>query len=335
MEKEHIKRIRLIKIWEILSSETDEDNPMTTEELRARLCAFGIDADRRTIYKDIEILNDFGYEIMCKRAKSNEYYVIDRKFSIPEIQILIDAVQAAKCVTERKTDELIDKLSMLAGSSKAEVLKQNIVEFSTVKNINESIYYSVNEISTAINASKKIGFYYFDYDTERKRVYRKDRSNVSENKFYIVNPLATVFSNDNYYLFCYDDKHGNVVQYRVDRMDKVKILDEDITPSRESEDFSLSLHKRQLFDMFGGKEQRVSFTIDISLLDMAFDKFGDMLRITHKTENTVYCNVEVQTSPTFLAWCCSFEDKLKVIAPKSLVNDVKAYIKTLSEHYGE
>jgi len=118
-------------------------------------------------------------------------------------------------------------------------------------------------------------------------------------------------------------------------MDKVKILDEDITPSKESEDFSLSLHKRQLFDMYGGKPQRVSFTVDYGLLDMVFDKFGDMLHITHETENTVYCCVDVQISPTFLAWCCAFEDKLKIISPKSVVNDVKNYIKTLCDNYGE
>ena len=163
---EKYNRIRPLKIWEILQRETDEDHPMGTEELRAKLLEFGIDAHRTTIYEDIKLLNECGYEIMSRRGRSNQYYVMDRKFSNPEIHILLDAVQAASFITDKKTAELVDKIAQLAGSQKGLVLKKNIVQFNTAKSSNESIYYNVNEIVTAINNRQKIIFLYFDYDNK-------------------------------------------------------------------------------------------------------------------------------------------------------------------------
>ena len=159
---ESCNKIRLLRLWEILKKETDEDHPMGTTTLINRLNDEGMKCNRATLYGDIALLNKFGYEILCNRAISNEYYVVNRDFDIPEIQILIDAVQAASFVTEHKTPVLVDKLAQLAGSQRAVVLKKNIVEFSTVKGDNELIYYMVDEITTAITKKKKIEFYYFD-----------------------------------------------------------------------------------------------------------------------------------------------------------------------------
>lgn len=211
-------KIKYLLIWDILRQETDEEHPMSTPELISRLELRGISCDRRTLYRNIEELNDNGYEILVKRGKTNEYFVADRSFDIPEIQILMDAVQAASFITEKKTPELIDKIAQLAGSQKAEVLKSNIVQFGTVKGSNESIYYSVNEISQAIINKRKIGFYYFDYDLRHNRKYRMRTSKPDEQRWYIVNPVATVFHDDKYYLFCYNDYHGNIGSSAEDTM---------------------------------------------------------------------------------------------------------------------
>lgn len=150
MKTESVSKIKYLKIWDILRQETDEQHPISTPDLIARLEACGIACDRRTLYRNIEELNENGYEILVKKGKPNGYYVEDRSFDIPEIQILMDAVQAASFITDKKTPVLIDKIAQLAGSQRAEVLKSNIVQFGTVKGSNESIYYSVNEISQAI-----------------------------------------------------------------------------------------------------------------------------------------------------------------------------------------
>jgi predicted DNA-binding transcriptional regulator YafY len=333
MKEENAKRIRLLKIWEILRQETDEEHPITTPALLNKLAGFGIQCDRRTLYSDINVLNDFGYEILKTRAISNEYYVVDRTFDIPEVQILMDAVQSAGFITEKKTEQLVDKIAQLAGSQRGQVLKQNIVTFSTPKSSNESIFYIVNDLSTAINNHKKISFHYFDYDTKHRRVYRKTDS--GESKMYIVNPLATVFADDKYYMVCYDDKHGNVAQYRVDRMDNVVVLDEDITENKQVENLDIGKHKRQMFSMYGGDTATVSFIAANWLIDLIYDTFGENVKISEYDKKSVIFNAEVQISPTFFAWCCSFGDDLKLIAPKNVLEGLKEYIGKLNVLYAD
>ncbi len=186
---ESCNKIRLLRLWEILKKETDEDHPMGTTTLINRLNGEGMKCNRATLYGDIALLNKFGYEILCNRAISNEYYVVNRDFDIPEIQILIDAVQAASFVTEHKTPVLVDKLAQLAGSQRAVVLKKNIVEFSTVKGDNELIYYLVDEITSAITKKKKIEFYYFDLGIGKKKVYRMRTTVPGERRKYVFKPI--------------------------------------------------------------------------------------------------------------------------------------------------
>lgn len=326
MEKS-ITKLKMLKIWEILSQETDEDNPMESTTLLKKLDELGIPCDRRTLYKDIEALNDNGYEILCNRSRKNEYYVLDRKFDNAELHILIDAVQAASFITENKTDELVSKIAGLSGNCRAEVLKANTVAFNTVKNTNEKIYYSVNEIITAINLKRKIEFSYFDYDTSHQRVFRR------EGKKYIVNPFATIFSNDSYYLLCYDDKHEGMAHYRIDRMDTVKILEEKITKREELKSFNIKKHKKQIFNMFAGESTSVTIRIDKCLIDAMYDKFGVGVKMRMVSENEAEFVADVQISSAFIGWCISFGDKLRVVAPNTVIEKINEQIEILKKMY--
>lgn len=328
-----IKRIRLLKIWEILNAETDEEHPLGTEAILSKLAEAGIECVRTTLYEDIKTLQKYGYDIFCIRSTSNQYYVCERSLSVPEVLILMDAVQAAGFITEKKTIELVDKVAKLAGSQRAEVLKQNIVEFTVAKCENEKILYAVSEISQAIINRKKIYFNCFDYDVNYNRVYRMKTSDPTKVRGYKVNPLGTVFDNGYYYLFCYDDYFGKVSHYRIDRMDGVRMLDESMTEGIEIDDFNLSKRKRQLFSMFGGETTTVEVEADKSLIDVIHDKFGELASLRDKGNNLVCFSADVQVSPTFLAWCCSFGDKLKVIAPEMVVNEIKKYIEELRKNY--
>lgn len=335
MQGESISKIKYLKIWDILCQESDSEHPMSTTDLLERLEECGIRCDRRTLYRNIDELNESGYEILKRKGKSNEYYVEDRSFDIPEIHILMDAVQAASFITEKKTKQLVDKLARLAGNKRAVVLKQNIVDFNTAKSSNENIYYSVNEIAMAINEGLKITFQYFDYDTQGKKTYRMKKSDPMHKRTYKVNPLSTVFSDDRYYLICYDDYFGNLSHYRVDRMDSVTMVEEPISEAAKSKSFNLKEHKQQLFFMFTGESEQVSFIADKSLVDVIYDKFGNKVRMTESGDDTILFSADVQVSPTFLAWCCAFGDKLKVIAPKEIVFLVKNYINSIEKIYGE
>ena len=317
MKPEKAFRIRLVKILEILRQETDEDHPMGTQTLIKKLAEQGIECDRRTLYRDIQVLNDYGYEVLC----------VDRSFDIPELRILLDAVQAASFITPKKTEVLVDKIADLAGSHRAEVLKKNIMRFNITKHTNEAIYYNVNEIESAIMEGKKVSFFYFDYNAHGERVFRKDK------KRYVINPYATIFSNDNYYLVGYSDKYKNVAHYRIDRMEAVEVETEDIMPVLAIEGFDITEHKKQVFGMFVGEEERVSIQIDNSLIDAVMDKFGENISLMDRGDGTARLEISVQISPAFLAWCCAFGDMLKVVFPSSLVEQIKVYIERLANLY--
>ena len=327
MKSEKAFRIRLVKILEILRQDTDEDHPMGTQALIKKLADTGIECDRRTLYRDIQVLNDHGYEVLHTRGISNEYYVIDRSFDVPELRILMDAVQAASFITPKKTEILVDKIADLAGSHRAELLKKNIMRFNITKHTNEAIYYSVDEIERAIIEGKKVSFFYFDYNARGERVFRKNK------KRYVVNPYATIFSNDNYYLVCYSDKYQNVAHYRIDRMDAVEVEEDSITPVPAIEHFDITEHKKQVFGMFAGDEVKVCLQFDNSLIDAVMDKFGEDVSLVDRGDGTAMLDTSVQISPAFFAWCCSFGDKLAVVYPQKVVSQVSEYIDTLAKKY--
>ena len=336
MKRENSRKIKLLRLWEILNKETDENHPMSTNEIIARLKKEGIDVDRKILYADIELLNEYGYEVLCERGKSNKYYVVDRSFDIPEVRILMDAVQAASFITEEKTKSLIDKIASLAGSNRAKVLKENITEFSTVKSMNKYTNYSINTIVSAKEENKQIGFYYFDYNVKRERVFRKDKNDPEVDKWYVVNPVETVYDNDQYYLICYDDKHKTLANYRIDRMDRVSVLETQINKYPEIEKINLSKYKRQQVEMYGGEVKKVSFDVSKSMLDVVFDKFGNLVKLSENDDGTVNCTVEVQIGPMFIAWLCSFDTRIKVVSPPSVLKNVKEHLeKTLSQYEEE
>lgn len=328
MGKENFSKIKLLRIWEILKQDSDENNPLTTNQILEKLSESGIDCDRRTLYQDISTLNSYGYEVICKKGQhSNGYYVIDRSFDVPELRILIDAVQAASFISPKKTAELTDKIAALGGSYRADILKKNIVEFNTTKHNNEHIYYSVNAIEDAILAEKKISFQYFDLNESHERVFRKNGEK------YLVNPVAMVFSNDNYYLICYHDNHDGITTYRIDRMLNVSVSDQEINKDAQPKGMSIAKHRKQSFSMFSGKTETVKFEADKDLLDVIYDKFGEDTQIRSLNNGKISFTADVEISPMFFGWCCSFGERLKVISPQNLKEILSEYISTLLETY--
>lgn len=311
MPQENCQKIKLLKIMEILRQETDEDHPLKTGEICDRLVAMGITCDRRTLHRDMKLLNDFGYEVMSPLiGHERAYYVEDRSFSVPELKILIDAVQAASFITEKKTTELIDKIAALGGGNRAAILKDNIVHFNQRKHRNESIYYNVDELENAIQKNKKVIFRYFDLDENGQRVYRKDGHH------YIAEPVALVFSEDNYYLISYNSKHEATTNYRVDRMDNVESIDDAITDKAKILRGSVSGYTDTVFKMFNGPTKTIMLQFDNSLLGAMYDKFGENIKI--QRVNDLECSVEVtvQISPTFRGWLYQFGNKMRITEPE-------------------
>lgn len=330
MGKENFSKIKLLKIWEILKQESDENRPLTTGQIIGRLADSGITCDRRTLYADIATLNSFGYEVVTQKGQhSNSYYIVDRSFDIPELRILIDAVQAASFISPKKTEELAGKIAALGGSYRADILKKNIVEFNTTKHNNEHIYYSVNVIEDAILSGKKIKFQYFDLTENQERKFRKNGEK------YLVNPVAMVFSNDNYYMIGYHDNHDGVTTYRIDRMLNAEISEESINEKAKPKGLNASNHRKQSFFMYSGKTETVRFEADRDMLDVIYDKFGENTRIICLDEKRISFSAEIEISPVFFGWCCSFGERLKVVGPNSVVSEMAELLNKMTRFYSE
>ena len=314
MARDNYRKVKLLKLVELLRQHTDEQNPMTTAEICVAMDEMGIPCDRRIISQDIELLNKLGYEIMYQmEGHEKAYYVADRSFSVPELKILIDAVHASSFITEKKSEELITKIAALAGSHRGEVLKRNMVCFNTRKHSNEKILYSIDTLEEAILTQKKVVFLYFALNENGERIYRRDGHH------YVVEPIALVFNEDNYYLTCYSARHDGTSNYRVDRMDAVTMIDQPCCEKAIALRDEVAAYTEQAFKMFGGQLEDVVLEFDRSLIGAVYDKFGESVKMMPSGENRIVATVKVRISPTFWGWLFQFAEQMKILSPTHVI----------------
>lgn len=321
MKTNNCQKIKLLKLYELLQQQTDEMHPLKTVEIIDKLNEYNITCDRRTLTRDIALLNENGYEVMsCMIRHEKGYYVEDRSFSIPELRILVDAVQASSFITEKKSEDLISKLTALGGSHQAEILRKNIVCFNTRKHSNEKIYYTVDTIINAIDKGKQISFKYYQLNENREKLYKRSER-------YLMDPIALIFLEDNYYLSCYYKKHNGIANYRVDRMEDVCIENSEICEAAQVQHNSMSDYTTQAFRMFGNeKVDEVTLKFKNELIGTMFDKFGEELNITRIDSETCQATVQVQISPTFWGWIFQFNGRLVLETSEALMNDLSKYL---------
>ena len=326
MAQDNCQKIKLLKLYELLRQETDEQHPMTTMTIIDRLAKMGISCERRTLAKDMEVLNEQGYEVMSLFIKKEKaYYVEDRSFSVPELKILIDAVQAASFITDKKSAELISKIAELGGSHRSEILRGNMVCFNTRKHSNEAIYYNVAYLEEAIRENKKVLFRYFDLNERGEKVYRRDGHR------YVVEPIGMVFNEDNYYLMIYSSRHGNTANYRVDRMDSVRVIDEPVTEKALELRDSIGCYTEEAFKMYGGEQVEITIQFDQKLIGVVYDKFGEDTTMIRLNADTCVATVKVRVSPTFWGWLFQFGKQMKILSPEGLADEYKKQIASIFE----
>lgn len=318
MAQENWQKIKLLKLIDLLRQETDEQHPLTTMQICARMEEMDIPCDRRTLSKDIALLNDMGIEIQWNWVgKEKGYYTEDRAFSVPELKILIDAVQAASFITPAKTEDLIKKIAELGGMNRANILQSNLVCFNTRKHNNESIYYNVDAIETALQTKKKIIFKYFDLGVNGEKVYRRDGHH------YVVEPVALVFNEDNYYAVVYSSKHDNTANYRVDRMDMVEVIEESVSERALEFRSDVPEYTEQAIKMYGGEQIAVVLEFDSKLAGVVYDRFGESTKMIESADDRYVATVKVQLSPTFWGWLFQFGNQMKVISPDTVIEEYK------------
>ena len=320
------QKARPLYLMKVLLEKTDEQHTLTTNELIAELATYDIHIERKTVYSDLEILRHFGLDIEIKRDKTTGYYIAHRQFELPELKLLVDAVLSSRFITEKKSEELISKLSTLTSKAQAQNLKRQVYVAGRAKSFNEQSYYSVDAIHTAITDKKKISYKYFDYDTDKKRIYRKGGAT------YHVTPITLCWDSDKYYLVAYSSEHNELRNYRVDRMSEVKVSDDD-ADIYDTCKFDVSEHIKRVFGMFSGEQVQATLAFDNSFVNVVLDYFGKDIILVPKGDVWFEVIVDVSVSPVFLAWVFQFGDKAEIKAPNSLIDAMKELIHANAQKY--
>ncbi len=301
------QKLTLLYIKDYLERNSHEEHPVSSQELMEHLAGKGITCDRRTIYSNVRALQEFGMDIVnCKGAKGG-FYVASGTFQTPELKLLIDAVQSARFLTQRKSRELTKKLMGQCNRYDESLLGRQVVVPGRAKSMNESIYYNIDAIQEAIVNNRKISFQYFDWNTEHKQVFRPGP--------YEASPYALCMDSENYYLLAHSDRHG-VTHYRVDRMMKIEKLEEKRTPCPELSGQALKHYGQKMFQMFSGETERVKIRMVNRFAGIVFDRFGeDTMLIPDGQEHFVF-TADVAVSPMFLSWVMGFGKEAEIVYPE-------------------
>lgn len=321
-------RLRILYLYQLLLSQSDEDHPLTTKQITDKMQELhGIHMHRTTVPSDMELLKAAGFEIMAERKQAWNYYLADRTFSLPEIKLLIDAVQSSKFITEKKSKELIEKLISLTSETNADKLKRTVRITGRAKSDNEKGYYIVDAINDAMNAGVKISFYYFDYDGKKHQVLKND------GKPYVVSPYDLIWDGDFYYLVGYCDNREEIRVFRVDRIKKQpKLLTEVI--AAQPKDYSVTRYTQEVFRMFDTQEiVEVTLRCENCVMKSIIDRFGSTIRTKTIDKERFQVKVKVCTGPTFYRWVFGFNGHIKIVDPADTVQTYREmFQKALEEN---
>lgn len=320
MPKSPNQKLKILYIMQMLN-QTDENHKLSAARIMELLSGYDIECERKSLYSDIEALKSFGLDIGYDGSKNGGYYLLSRDFELPELRLLVDAVQCSRFVTQKKTLELIKKLENLCGKTEAQKLNGQVFVFNRIKHMNESIYYNVDAIHEAIMSNKTITFKYFDYTVDKKKKYRHD------DKVYEVVPLSLAWEDENYYLIATED--GTIKHFRVDKMDNLLIAN----PSPSTERFDTADYTKGVFSMYGGERANVRLVVNNSLASVIIDRFGKDITMIPCDEQSFSVNVNVAVSPQFYSWIFGLSDKVRIESPAFVREGMREYLEKVHKLY--
>lgn len=307
-ETQHKTKIKLVKLYEILLKKSDIENSLTTQQILKELAKENIVIDRRVLATDIEVLTQEGYNIKkCRVGHSNAYYLSQERLNSADSRMILDAIQAARFITEEQTGKLIKKISeRLCTGDDSEATE--LVRFNTRKSHNSEVQENIKILEETIRKGVKASFVYFDLDENHCRKYRKNRDR------YVVEPIALIYQEDFYYIMTWNPKHSDVTNYRIDRISEIKAEAAPISDTAKmvaSEQKALNF-TNEAINMFGGMKKRYVIVFEDSLLGAVYDRFGENLSVRRTGENTCEAEIEILESPTWKGWLAQFEGRMKI-----------------------
>lgn len=324
-------KLKILYLMKILLEKTDETHSITMAEILENLRKYGIEAERKSIYSDIEQLKEYGLDIVMTQANKNYHYqVISRQFELAELKLLVDSVQSARFITEKKSNDLIKKIESLASIYEAKELQHQVFVTERVKSKNEKILYNIDAIHRAISQNSKITFQYFNWDVNKKEVLRHD------GKIYEESPWAMTLAEENYYLVCYDkNEPGGIKYFRVDKITNINVIEEPREGKNEFRNFDIAEYAKKRFRMYDGKEEYVNLVCENSFAGVIIDRFGKDVMI-HPVDNEHFkVRVNVAVSKQFYAWVLALGKGVEVVGPDYVVEEIKEMINGLSKQYNK
>lgn len=321
------QKLKLLYIAKILEEESSEKEPITTKRLIELLRGHGVEAERKSIYDDIEKLENFGYDIIhLDNRNGGGYYLGTREFELAELKLLVDAVQSSRFITEKKSAQLIKKLEKLTGRKEASALQRQVYVAGKVKTYNESILYHIDTIYSAMHENHKITFQYLAYDRHKKQKPRHG------GRVYEVSPWYLIWKDENYYLLAYDESNEMIRHYRVDKMERVTTIPKARVGKDVYEAMDLAKYSDLAFGMYNGREEVVVLEYKPELLDVIIDRFGIDTPVVDKGE-TLRSRVHVKLSNPFYGWIAGLGGDVKIVEPAQAVQEYKDLLSRILKEY--
>ncbi len=325
-------KMALLYMMRILLEQTDDDHALNASQLIEMLGEYGCEADRRTIYSNVEILQDFGLDILKNEGGAGGYYVGSREFELPELKLLVDAVQSSKFITSKKTQELIGKIEKLTNEQKARDLNRAVFIRNRMKAGNETIYYNVDGIHEAMNRDRRIAFSYAEWTTDKKLVPKREGAD------YVVSPWALTWDDENYYLIAFDEgsekERGRIKHFRVDKMLDLRVLEDKSREGQEAfKDFDLAAFAKKTFGMYGGREVDVTLRCANELAGVVFDRFGTGVMPIPDGEGAFTLRVPIALSHQFFGWVTGIGPGMEIVAPEDVRKEYREYLEQMIDRH--
>lgn len=326
-------KLKLLHVKEFIEKHSDEEHPVSVEDINDMLVSKGIICERKSIYSDVKTLKEYGMDILSVRQPKTGYSVCCREFELPELRLLIDAVQAANFITPKKTKELIKKIGTLCSVYQAKMLEKQVYIEKRNKCSNEGIYYNIDIINRAIQANRRISFIY-----QKRQLDEVENQVVVTEKELTVSPYAMIWCNDHYYLVGNNPKYSNLMHTRIDRMKKVEVLEERSRRFSEVSSyknfFDSADYAGKIFNMYSGDTQTLKMLCDNSILEDIMDRFGDSAIIrTGEDESRFSVRTKCAVSEGLISYIMQFGDKAEVVEPVSLRRQIKSRAEKIAEIY--
>jgi len=329
MARSENQKLKLMYLVKILSERTDADHGMTLEEITDVLAEYDIKAERKSLYSDFELLRDFGHDIICeKEGRRFVYKMVGRDFELPELKLLVDAVQSSKLITQNKSNNLIKKIEGLASVYEAKSLHRQVFVANRIKSTNESILYTVDEIHRAIANNNKIRFQYYQWNVNKEKELRHNGA------VYEISPWGLSWDDENYYLIGYDSVDEKIKHFRVDKMVKTSVDEDSKREGRgEFKNLDVAVYTKKVFGMYGGNEEIVILNCHNSMAGVIIDRFGKDVSLVPVDDEHFSVRVSVQVSPQFFGWVFSLGNSVKITGPEEVVEKMKKELKGISKLY--